>query len=160
MRIIPAVDLLDGKAVQLQGGHPGHLLWEHEDPVQVATDWWKKGADQLHVIERFSLDTENMTLTREYVAEDPVYFTDQYIGSDTVLLSDVPYVAHPCDELTPEFIREHDQPVQERNLQALVDHPNTDRIEVPQVVIVHLRDELVFLSKESFHNRTSSLTWL
>ena len=36
----------------------------------------------------------------------PVYFTDQYVGSDTVLVADVPYVAHPCDELAPEFIPE------------------------------------------------------
>jgi hypothetical protein len=43
-------------------------------------------------------------LTREFVAEDPVYFTDQYKGSDTVLVADVPYVAHPCDELAPEFL--------------------------------------------------------
>lgn len=51
MKIIPAVDLLDGKAVQLQGGNPDHLLWEREDPVQVAADWWKQGADQLHIID-------------------------------------------------------------------------------------------------------------
>jgi hypothetical protein len=60
-------------------------------------------SDQLHVVERFSLDFDEMVLTREYVAEDPVYFADQYRGSDRVLVADVPYVAHPCNELTPEF---------------------------------------------------------
>jgi len=62
-----------------------------------------KHSDQLHVVERFTLDPKNWTLTREYVAEDPVYFTDQYVGSDVMLVSEVPYVAHRCDELAPEF---------------------------------------------------------
>jgi hypothetical protein len=62
-----------------------------------------KHSDRLHVVERFSLDTDNWVLTREYVAEDPVYFTDQYEGSDQVLVADVPFEAHPCDELAPEF---------------------------------------------------------
>jgi uncharacterized protein DUF6152 len=62
-----------------------------------------KHSDQLHVVERFSLDPEKWVLTREFVAEDPVYFTDQYKGSDQVLVSDVPYVAQRCAELAPEF---------------------------------------------------------
>ena len=60
-------------------------------------------SDQLHVVERFSLEPKALVLTRDFVAEDPVYFTDRYIGSDTVLVAEVPYVAHPCDELTYEF---------------------------------------------------------
>jgi hypothetical protein len=43
-----------------------------------------------------------LVIAREY-AEDPVYFTDKYAGSDTVLVADVPYEPHPCSELTPEF---------------------------------------------------------
>jgi len=62
-----------------------------------------KHSDQLHVVERFKLDAKAWTLTRDYVAEDPVYFTDKYAGSDTVLVADVPYEPHPCSELTPEF---------------------------------------------------------
>jgi len=62
-----------------------------------------KHSDQLHVVERFSLDTDKWVLKREFVAEDPVYFTDQYKGSDQVLVSDVPYVAQRCAELAPEF---------------------------------------------------------
>jgi hypothetical protein len=66
-------------------------------------------SDQLHVVERYSLDPATMALTREFVAEDPVYFTDRYIGSDTVLVADVPYLAHPCDELAPEFSDEQER---------------------------------------------------
>ena len=60
-------------------------------------------SDQLHVVERFSFDPAKMTLTRSYVATDPVYFTDEYTGTDTLLVADVPYENHGCSELTYEF---------------------------------------------------------
>jgi hypothetical protein len=68
-----------------------------------------RNSDRLHIVERFSLQTDPLALHREFVAEDPVYFTDQYVGSDTVLVADVPYEAHPCDELAPEFIEAPEQ---------------------------------------------------
>jgi hypothetical protein len=55
---------------------------------------------ELHVVERFSLDTENIALTREYVAQDPVYFVGDYKGSDTIQVADVPYAPDACKELT------------------------------------------------------------
>jgi hypothetical protein len=63
-----------------------------------------KHSEQLHIVERFALDPATLELRRDFVAEDPVYFTDQYVGYDIVLPADVPYVAHRCDELAPEFI--------------------------------------------------------
>jgi uncharacterized protein DUF6152 len=62
-----------------------------------------KHSNQLHIVERYTLDPEKWALTREYVATDPVYFTNEYKGSDTVLVADVPYEAHRCSELAPEF---------------------------------------------------------
>jgi hypothetical protein len=56
---------------------------------------------QLHVVERFSLDPETMLLRREYMAEDPLFFTEPYTGSDTLALSVVPYNPEPCQDLTP-----------------------------------------------------------
>jgi hypothetical protein len=61
-------------------------------------------SDRLHVVERYRLETEPLGLVRDYVAEDPEYFTAPYTGSDKVLVADVPYVAHRCAELAPEFI--------------------------------------------------------
>jgi len=63
-----------------------------------------KHSDQLHIVERFTLNTGNWSLAREYIAEYPVYFEDSYIGGDIVLLSEVPYEKHDCDELTFEFL--------------------------------------------------------
>jgi hypothetical protein len=56
-------------------------------------------SDKLHVIERFSLDPNKMTLTRSYIAEDPVYMKGQYRGQDTVLVADAPYNPGKCEEL-------------------------------------------------------------
>jgi hypothetical protein len=56
-------------------------------------------SDRLHVVERFSLDPRTLMLTRSYVAEDPVYFTGQYSGSDTVQIADAPYTPDQCKEL-------------------------------------------------------------
>ena len=55
---------------------------------------------ELHVVERFSLDTQNMALNREYVARDPVYFVGDYKGSDAIQVADVPYSPDACKELT------------------------------------------------------------
>jgi hypothetical protein len=57
-------------------------------------------SEQLHVVERFTLDATAMTLTREYTATDPVYYTDQYTGRDTIGVADLPYAPDACAELT------------------------------------------------------------
>jgi hypothetical protein len=92
--------------------YAGHSIgrWDGDDLV-VDTVGFEPGviaapvrnSDELHIFERFSLDPKTMALTRRYVAVDPVYFIDTYVGSDTVLVADVPYEPHPCNELTPEF---------------------------------------------------------
>jgi hypothetical protein len=58
-------------------------------------------SNSLHVVERFSLDPATMTLRREVRAEDPVYFTEPYVRTDTAYLSPVPYAPEPCRDLTP-----------------------------------------------------------
>ena len=56
-------------------------------------------SDKLHVVERFSLDTKAMKLTRSYVAEDPIYLKGQYAGTDTIQVADLPYAPDKCNEL-------------------------------------------------------------
>jgi hypothetical protein len=58
-------------------------------------------SSELHVVERFSLDTANTALRREVRAEDPRYFTEPYVRTDTGYLSPVPYAPEPCRDLTP-----------------------------------------------------------
>ena len=50
MIVIPAVDIKDGKCVQLVGGEPGTETY-YGDPVKVAKLWQEQGAQLLHVID-------------------------------------------------------------------------------------------------------------
>lgn len=51
MKIIPAVDILEGKAVQLRGGDPNQKIYESDDPVAEAHRWLDAGAERLHLID-------------------------------------------------------------------------------------------------------------
>ena len=88
----------------------GHSIGHWEDDVLVVdTVGFLPGrltgttpnSAELHVVERFSLGTDAMTLTREYTAEDPVYFTESYRGSETLMAANVRYDPEPCVDLTP-----------------------------------------------------------
>ena len=58
---------------------------------------------KLHVVERFTLNPATLELTRGIVAEDPVYFADKYVDSDSVLPADAPFRVEACKELAPEY---------------------------------------------------------
>jgi hypothetical protein len=58
-------------------------------------------SEQLHVVERFTLDPATLLLRREYSAEDPLFFAATYSGADTLAVSAVPYSPEPCQDLTP-----------------------------------------------------------
>ncbi len=50
MRIIPAIDIMDGHCVQLVGGEPGtEELFG--DPVEAAMEWMQAGATLFHIID-------------------------------------------------------------------------------------------------------------
>jgi phosphoribosylformimino-5-aminoimidazole carboxamide ribotide isomerase len=49
--VIPALDLKDGRCVQLVGGDPARRIAELEDPVGVALRWQEEGARRLHVVD-------------------------------------------------------------------------------------------------------------
>ena len=58
---------------------------------------------QLHVVERFTLNPTTLELARGIVAEDPLYFADKYVDSDSVLPADAPFKVEACRELAPEY---------------------------------------------------------
>ena len=49
--VIPAVDMRNGKCVQLVQGVPGSEMVSLDDPVAVAKDWVSQGAKTLHLID-------------------------------------------------------------------------------------------------------------
>ncbi len=89
----------------------GHSIgrWEN-DVLIVDTVGFKPGvlsadtstmhSDRLHVVERFSLDRATGALRREYVADDPLYFTGEYRGADTAFVADLPYEPPSCNDLS------------------------------------------------------------
>ena len=92
----------------LKPSRAGHSIgrWE-KDVLIVETIGFAPGvlsppilnSDKLKVVERFSLDPGKNVLTRQYTAEDPVYFKGQYSGSDVIGVADLPYKPDPCKEL-------------------------------------------------------------
>ncbi|MBI0583466.1 MAG: 1-(5-phosphoribosyl)-5-[(5-phosphoribosylamino)methylideneamino]imidazole-4-carboxamide isomerase [Methanomassiliicoccus sp.] len=51
MIVLPAVDIMDGKAVQLVGGKPGTEKVSLPNPREVALGWESKGAPAIHVVD-------------------------------------------------------------------------------------------------------------
>jgi hypothetical protein len=62
-----------------------------------------RNSEQMHIVERFTLDPQKMALRRDYSVTDPVYLAEPYESYDVMYLSDVPFQEQPCKDMTPEF---------------------------------------------------------
>ena len=51
MKIIPAIDLMDGQVVRLYKGDPNQKTVYSDNPVDVAKQWESDGADILHLVD-------------------------------------------------------------------------------------------------------------
>ena len=51
MKIIPAIDLMNGQVVRLYKGDPKQKTVYSDDPVQIAKKWEADGADILHIVD-------------------------------------------------------------------------------------------------------------
>jgi len=51
VKIIPAIDLMDGKVVRLVKGDPKNKTIYSDNPVEIAKKWEKAGADRIHVVD-------------------------------------------------------------------------------------------------------------
>ena len=51
MKIIPAIDLMDGKVVRLYKGNPKNKTIYSDNPVEIAKKWESLGSDILHVVD-------------------------------------------------------------------------------------------------------------
>lgn len=59
-------------------------------------------SEQLHTVERFSLNPENSALNRSYTADDSLFWENQLTSNDTVHLSDIAYAPYDCDDRAVE----------------------------------------------------------
>ena len=51
MKIIPAIDLMDGKVVRLFKGDPKKQTVYSDKPLEIAKKWEKAGADMIHLVD-------------------------------------------------------------------------------------------------------------
>ena len=51
MKIIPAIDLMNGQVVRLYKGDPNQKTVYSDDPVNIAKQWESAGADILHLVD-------------------------------------------------------------------------------------------------------------
>jgi len=51
MKIIPAIDLMDGKVVRLYKGDPSQKTVYSDNPIEIAKKWEAAGADILHLVD-------------------------------------------------------------------------------------------------------------
>jgi len=74
MILIPAVDVLDHRVVQLVGGTPGTQQVDLPDPYRTAMGWTERGAPYLHLVD---LDGafgkgDNLEIFRRIIRDSPV----------------------------------------------------------------------------------------
>ena len=51
MKIIPAIDLMNGKVVRLYKGDPNQKTVYSDNPIEIAQKWESSGADMLHLVD-------------------------------------------------------------------------------------------------------------
>jgi len=51
MKIIPAIDLMEGKVVRLYKGDPNKKTIYSENPLEIAKKWESDGADMIHLVD-------------------------------------------------------------------------------------------------------------
>ena len=71
MKIIPAIDLMDGKVVRLYKGDPNQKTVYSDNPIEFAKKWEKQGADMIHLVD---LDAtlgrgSNLSLIKKILSE-------------------------------------------------------------------------------------------
>jgi len=71
MKIIPAIDLMEGQVVRLYKGDPSQKTVYSSDAVEIAKKWEKEGADMIHLVD---LDAtlgrgSNLTLIKKILSE-------------------------------------------------------------------------------------------
>ncbi len=73
--VIPAVDIKDGKCVQLIQGVPSNVSWIGDDPIRMAMRWVEEGAKTLHLIDldgAFEGKSRNVPLIERIIEQCPV----------------------------------------------------------------------------------------
>ncbi len=74
MKIFPAIDIFDKKAVRLYKGDYKQMTVYSDNPVEIARDFFKQGAKQMHVVDLEGArdgNTPNFDIIRSLIAVEP-----------------------------------------------------------------------------------------
>ena len=74
MLIFPAIDLYGGKTVRLYKGDYSRMTVYSDSPLEVAKDFWKKGAEQVHIVDLMGArdgGTPSLEMVKEIIREIP-----------------------------------------------------------------------------------------
>jgi len=75
VKLLPAIDLMDGRAVRLEEGRRDRMTVFHDRPVELIGELARGGADRLHVVDldgAFAGAPQQQALIRELVAASPL----------------------------------------------------------------------------------------
>ena len=74
MKLLPAIDLLGGRAVRLEAGDRARATVFHERPVELVAELAQDGADRLHVVDLDGAfgEPRQLGLVREIIAASPI----------------------------------------------------------------------------------------
>ena len=74
MKLYPAIDLLGGKAVRLEGGRRDRATIFHEHPVELVAELARDGADRLHLVDLDGAfgEARQLDLVAQIVAASPI----------------------------------------------------------------------------------------
>lgn len=78
MKIFPAIDLYDGKAVRLFKGDYNQMTVYSENPIEIARDFEKKGAEYIHLVDLEGAKdgtTPNIAIVKQ-IANETSLFTE------------------------------------------------------------------------------------
>ncbi len=69
MKIIPAIDIMDGQVVRLYKGDPKQKTIYNDNPIEIAKKWEQNGADMLHIVDLdATLDTgSNLSIIKKII---------------------------------------------------------------------------------------------
>ena len=78
MKIFPAIDLYDGKAVRLYKGDYNQMTVYSENPIEIARDFENKGAKYIHIVDLEGAKdgtTPNLNIVKQ-IANETSLFTE------------------------------------------------------------------------------------
>ena len=96
MKVIPAIDLMNGQVVRLYKGDPNHKTVYSNNPIEIAKKWEANGADMLHLVD---LDAtlgsgSNLLLIKKILEQITIFsgprFDSNFFSVDLSLNASVP----------------------------------------------------------------------